>query len=222
MNDGHFKLTKFPRNTPQEDLIADLKRVATELGKDTVTREEYDERGKFHSSTIQRRFKGWFTAIREAGLRESRVLGLSDEDYFQNIEEIWRRLGRQPKYIEVVKPLSKYCVGAYEKKYGSWHKALEAFIRYVNESDEQAPRPMLNSEPESRRRTARNISWRLRHKILVRDNCICRMCGASPAKNPDVELHVDHIHPWSKGGETLIENLQTLCSICNIGKSNVT
>ncbi|WP_367275291.1 HNH endonuclease [Microcoleus sp. CAWBG58] len=25
---------------------------------------------------------------------------------------------------------------------------------------------------------------------------------------------------WSKGGETVLENLQTLCSLCNLGKSN--
>ncbi|MBY0462653.1 MAG: HNH endonuclease [Alphaproteobacteria bacterium] len=31
---------------------------------------------------------------------------------------------------------------------------------------------------------------------------------------------MDHITPWSKGGETLIENFQTLCSVCNIGKSD--
>ena len=41
----------------------------------------------------------------------------------------------------------------------------------------------------------------------------------SPAKDPGVELHVDHIFPWSKGGETVLENLQTLCSRCNGGKS---
>jgi 5-methylcytosine-specific restriction endonuclease McrA len=44
------------------------------------------------------------------------------------------------------------------------------------------------------------------------------MCGASPAKDPDTVLHVDHIKPYSKGGETLAENLQTLCIKCNIGK----
>ena len=48
----------------------------------------------------------------------------------------------------------------------------------------------------------------------------CCICGASPAKDPSVELHVDHIVPWSKGGETTIENLQTLCSRCNLGKSD--
>ncbi|MBE5769482.1 MAG: HNH endonuclease [Clostridiales bacterium] len=27
--------------------------------------------------------------------------------------------------------------------------------------------------------------------------------------------------PWSKGGQTTIDNLQTLCESCNLGKSNV-
>ncbi len=33
--------------------------------------------------------------------------------------------------------------------------------------------------------------------------------------------HIDHIKPWSKGGETVLENLQTLCATCNLGKSNI-
>jgi 5-methylcytosine-specific restriction endonuclease McrA len=48
------------------------------------------------------------------------------------------------------------------------------------------------------------------------------MCGASPAKDPAVTLHVDHIEPWSKGGTTTLDNLQTLCSTCNIGKADCT
>jgi len=34
-------------------------------------------------------------------------------------------------------------------------------------------------------------------------------------------LHVDHVKPWGKGGETVLENLQILCDVCNIGKSDV-
>ncbi|MBI5847426.1 MAG: HNH endonuclease [Nitrospirae bacterium] len=53
------------------------------------------------------------------------------------------------------------------------------------------------------------------------DRFTCRHCGASPAKMLGVELHVDHIIAWSKGGETVLSNLQTLCSKCNLGKSNL-
>ena len=66
----------------------------------------------------------------------------------------------------------------------------------------------------------RVISDKLRYQVLKRDNFKCCACGASPAKDPSVELHIDHIIPWSKGGETTIENLQTLCSRCNLGKSD--
>lgn len=69
-------------------------------------------------------------------------------------------------------------------------------------------------------KTKRNIGLQLRFKVFKRDNYKCCICGASPAKDPSVELHVDHIVPWSKGGETTIDNLQTLCSRCNLGKSD--
>jgi 5-methylcytosine-specific restriction endonuclease McrA len=46
------------------------------------------------------------------------------------------------------------------------------------------------------------------------------MCGASPAKDPRTVLHVDHIVPWSKGGETTEDNLRTLCEVCNVGRGD--
>jgi len=32
---------------------------------------------------------------------------------------------------------------------------------------------------------------------------------------------VDHKKAWANGGETVLENLETLCSKCNIGKSDL-
>lgn len=72
----------------------------------------------------------------------------------------------------------------------------------------------------STKNRSRAISDKLRYTVLKRDSFKCCACGASPAKDPSVELHIDHIIPWSKGGETVLENLQTLCSRCNIGKSD--
>lgn len=68
--------------------------------------------------------------------------------------------------------------------------------------------------------SSRKVSDKLRYQVLKRDNFKCCACGASPAKDPSVELHIDHIVPFSKGGETVIDNLQTLCSRCNLGKSD--
>lgn len=47
------------------------------------------------------------------------------------------------------------------------------------------------------------------------------MFGTSLAKNPSVNLHIDHIVPWSKSGEIIEGNLQTLCDVCNRGKSDL-
>ena len=74
--------------------------------------------------------------------------------------------------------------------------------------------------PVKTKRSTRVISDKLRYRVLKRDNFKCCACGASPAKDPAVELHIDHVVPWSKGGETSFDNLQTLCSRCNIGKSD--
>jgi hypothetical protein len=59
----------------------------------------------------------------------------------------------------------------------------------------------------------------VRFDVLKRDRK-CVLCGASPSADSDVRLHVDHIVPRSKGGSNDIGNLQTLCSECNLGKSN--
>lgn len=58
----------------------------------------------------------------------------------------------------------------------------------------------------------------LRYDILKRDNYRCQICGSTAKEG--VKLHVDHIIPVSKGGKTTVDNLQTLCERCNLGKSN--
>lgn len=62
------------------------------------------------------------------------------------------------------------------------------------------------------------MSESLRYNVLKRDNYKCQICGATAKEG--AKLQVDHIIPVSKGGKTELNNLQTLCSRCNIGKSN--
>jgi hypothetical protein len=58
----------------------------------------------------------------------------------------------------------------------------------------------------------------IRWQVFQRDSWRCVACGHSAEEGRI--LHVDHIIPRSKGGKDEIDNYQTLCDICNIGKSN--
>lgn len=220
-----FELDLYNRNVSDDDLIADLQRISSELGKQSVTRTEQEAKGRFNSTTLVRRFGSWFAALEKAGLARTRTpMNVPEEELFRNLEEIWVQLGRQPRYQEVLKPISKYCVGTYENRFGGWRNALEAFVSYINReqnSSSEISTEEQEPERESRQQGSRNINWRLRFIVMRRDNFKCMACGRSPATEPEVTLDVDHIKAWSKGGPTTLENLQTLCTRCNIGKSDL-
>jgi len=58
----------------------------------------------------------------------------------------------------------------------------------------------------------KKISEEERNNIFDRDNWKCVLCG-------DIkDLQIDHIIPFSKGGTTEDNNLQTLCKKCNFKK----
>ena len=64
------------------------------------------------------------------------------------------------------------------------------------------------------------MTSKLRQRIKERDGFICKQCGASVQKEPNLLLEIDHIIPVSKGGLTTEDNLQTLCWRCNRKKGN--
>lgn len=61
----------------------------------------------------------------------------------------------------------------------------------------------------------------VRYAALIRSQGRCSCCGASRADG--AVMHVDHIKPRSKFPEIAldIENLQVLCDLCNVAKSNI-
>lgn len=301
-----FKLNEYHRNVPDEELLEDIKRVAMQLGKTSITQNDYKNTGgKFSPDTISRRFDGWINAVQKAGLTPPQIqinkLGISENEViedlkkvakrlekqtftsieysnygkysknivfrkfktwnnaliaaglepfdhllgggtknkvseyacFEEIERIWIDLGRQPTTTDIKNGISRYSLHVYERRFGSWRKALEAFVSYIN-----GEREIINYNDETENtdsfeyvtavadgklthKTKRDINLRMRFMVMQRDNFKCCLCGASPAKDPSVELHIDHIIPWAKGGETTINNLQTLCSKCNLGKSDL-
>ena len=49
--------------------------------------------GTTHHVRWARRFGGWLKALSNAGLKKSRNLGVTRDDYFENLEKVWRHLG---------------------------------------------------------------------------------------------------------------------------------
>lgn len=68
----------------------------------------------------------------------------------------------------------------------------------------------------------RSPEWlQLRYWALREYGGKCQCCGSRPSSS--YHLHVDHIKPRSRYPWLALEpdNLQVLCSECNLGKSNI-
>ena len=50
---------------------------------------------------------------------------------------------------------------------------------------------------------------------ILSGNC-CSICQVPLNKS----FHADHKKPWSKGGETTVNNGQALCAKCNLSKGD--
>ncbi|HJT21236.1 MAG TPA: HNH endonuclease [Nitrospira sp.] len=213
-----FVLNHDTRNISDNDLLRDLRRVSSDQAGQ-VKQRTYKDLGKYGVTTIIRRFGTWNNAIKEAGLATSVEKYIPDKKLFVSLYDLWVRLGRQPVYSDIHKPACQFHVATYERRFGSWRKALEAFVSYAN-SEEMAAPVVSKAADAVAHRLSRSADLRLRFKVLQRDRFRCCACGASPTLTPGVVLEVDHVKPWSKGGETVTDNLQTLCRDCNQGKTN--
>lgn len=221
-----FELEEFHRNISDEELLSDMKRVAAELNLNSLTTRQQNEHGKFRMQTIILRFGSWVNALEKAGLKVMKRQNkqVPYEELFKNLEEIWIKLGHQPKYRDMQEGISNYGPSRYTRIFGSWRMALMKFIEYVNREEAVSSESAIKNiavEPITKHKTSRNINWKLRFVVMRRDNFKCQNCGRSPATDQTVILHIDHKTAWTNGGETVIENLETLCSVCNIGKSNL-
>lgn len=77
---------------------------------------------------------------------------------------------------------------------------------------EYQDRRMANDEEHAK------VTRAMRYDVLRRDGFRCVRCGRG--REDGVKLHVDHIKPVSRGGKSVMDNLQTLCEDCNCGKGN--
>jgi hypothetical protein len=234
------------RNISREKILDELERVAGHFNYASFRRKDFDKIANIHSATVERCFDGSWSdamlALKERLKQKNRNIVLNhrrsipEKEIFEEMERIWRLVGHRPSRNEWTTSRPRISYDTVYRHFGGWTKACLNFIEYKsgktitanekrsgeNKSVQNYISPVGNSRAETEKRIekTRTIPLNIRIKVFSRDNFRCVFCGKSPATDIGTKLHIDHIIPFSKGGKTALDNLQTLCYECNLGKGN--
>ncbi len=211
-----------------EVIIAELKRVAELVGYRTFTRHEFDQMASVCKGTVVlNRFKTWKLALESTGLnlrshKNPRKDKIPSGDLLSELARIWKKLGHRPSKTEWDNSDTKYSYTTYKIRFGGWVNACMALVEGGAESDSISTQSNEQTDviSEIPKEKSRNVPLKMRLAVLKRDDYKCVLCGRSPATNAGVTLHLDHMVPYANGGETIKDNLRTLCAECNWGKGN--
>ncbi len=245
MNDFKFELRRHQRNKiPRQKITEELEKVAKIFHYTDFKVSDFEEAAGMSADTVTREFGNWEKALNflAASLKEKgiemqvRKRGrFTTQELFDEMERIWIKVGHHPSRNEWEAAGAKISHDTYDRYFKSWQNACLQFIEYKSSgavtTDIDLPKgeisqttneagEHLKSNYKVKIENVRTISLSLRLKVLNRDSFRCVFCGKSPATDLGTKLHIDHIIPFSKGGKSGVENLQTLCFACNIGKSD--
>lgn len=215
------------RAASAEEVVTELRRIAGIVSRTTITRADLTAHGELSERTVLSRFGSWKAALEAAGLHLSRMgRRYTEAEYFENLLIVWTHHGRPPTYAEMDRRPSQISKGAYASRFGTWGRAKQAFVAYVNAdldaiADESRTTEVVGpttTAPRTRVEDQRNVPIGLRYQVLRRDRFRCTACGRSPATDAGCVLHVDHVVAFARGGKTRLDNLRSLCAECNVGK----
>lgn len=227
----------------REEMLKELEEAAKVFNYVEFGWRGFNKVANISATTVKKEFGGWIKALfalkeylrcKDLDLSPRKVPPnriYSDKDMFDEMERVWKELGHRPSRTEWELAQPKINYGTYRKRFGGWQNACLNFIEYkmggIFEIDEGQLKIEVQEDKERNRlkykqSETRTIPVSVRLKVLSRDNFCCVFCGRSPATDFGVKLHLDHIKPFSQGGKSTEENLQTLCQDCNLGKSDKT
>ena len=103
----------------------------------------------------------------------------------------------------------------YQDNFAWFKQDFDAAIMRVYYRRSLGQTPKRNKDPHSPppgESITKEEMEKLRKDVLERDGNKCQSCGA---RGKGVKLQMDHITSRDHGGATTLQNLQTLCSVCN-------
>lgn len=237
--DYKFQRTRIDKLS-REKMVEELENVAKSFNYIEFGWRDFNKVANISATPVKKEFGTWSKAL--SALREhlkEKNLNLSprkipcnqihsDNDMFNEMERIWKNLGHRPSRAEWERSNYKIAYGTYKNRFNGWQHACLKFIEYkmgeniIADTEKIIPTNKKYTTLKDKSEATRIIPLGIRLQVLNRDSYRCVFCGRSPATEVGVKLHIDHIEPFSKGGKNTPDNLQTLCSDCNLGKSDRT
>jgi hypothetical protein len=124
---------------PTNDLLADLQRVADDLGE-APTKDQYKTDGEYHPDTLAERFNGYNQAIKSAGYEPKNPRNILDIELLVDIQRTAARLGSPPRCKDYTR-YGEYSVQTLIDRFDGFNKAVKAAgyepVRKINVSDDE-------------------------------------------------------------------------------------
>jgi hypothetical protein len=133
----HAAPDKAPEHTErQRELIAEIQRVARQLGVDRLSQREFDRHHSLASvTTVGHHFGSWNEAVVAAGLKpnpqggSSREAALDADVLLQDILRVRDTLGELPSERRMSR-FGKYSLSPYRDRWGTFKKARDAAVAF--------------------------------------------------------------------------------------------
>lgn len=119
-----YELEPWNRGMSEEEILADLRRVAGITPEVKLTIERYETHGKFHPTTVMRRFDGWNAALDRAGLARSRRDRPSPDEASDDLKRVASVLGVSTLTTRRYEEHGRFSAKAVADCHGGWLKAL--------------------------------------------------------------------------------------------------
>ena len=140
------------------------------------------------------------------------------DDFKDEIADLYKQNYSAPEICKLLNlNVSERQVQRYVKKLGINRSVREALKLCEKRRVETIKRKWESYRSKKKKIVKQGIYPSLRYKILSRDKFKCVLCGWGQEEG--VRLEVDHIIPQHQGGKNNIDNLRTLCQLCNVGRN---
>jgi len=145
---GDYRLAKRPTDWTDEELLAELRRVAQELGKPALAGTDLIDNSPLRCHVFKKRFGSWNRALTLAGLEIRKLSQVSRKEMLDDIRRVWDTLEHQPSREEYERH-GNISYGTIKKRFHGFSKALSALNEEGQEQNADAGERAISSGPVS-------------------------------------------------------------------------